>query len=191
MLISALLACQSAAPPPLQEQPVDTEAKTPVADPADSLYQLAIWSAKAGKTDDAIEQFRLLIDQNPAYPLAYTNLGLLLKEKKQWEDAQQAFEQAIVTDSGDAIAYQHLAIIQREQGQFKQALENYQKAIELKPDYANAHLNLGILLDLYLQDLPRALEQYQIYQSLTENRNEDVGKWIIDIQRRVERANKK
>ena len=191
-LISALAACQTSAPPPLQTEAVEAESKVePSADPADSLYQLAMWSTKAGKTEDAIEQFQLVIDQNPAYPRAYTNLGLLRVQKKQWQEAQQAFEQAISVDENDAIAYHHLGIILREQGQFKPALVNYQKAIELKPDYANAHLNLGILLDLYLQDLPRALEQYQIYQSLTENQNEDVAKWIVDIQRRVEAPDKK
>jgi len=37
-------------------------------------------------------------------------------------------------------------VILKELGRFKEAEENYKKAITLKPDYAEAHCNLGILL---------------------------------------------
>ena len=105
--------------------------------------------------------------------------------------AKQAFEQAIIIDNQDAVAFNNLAIIQRQNGEFKKALFNYYKAINAKPDYANAHLNLGILLDLYLQDLPKALEQYEIYQKLTANSDEKVKKWIVDIKRRIADAGAK
>ncbi len=154
-------------------------------DPQQTLYDQAIKSSRDGKVDKAISEFTQLIKNNPATKRAYTNLGLLHIHKKQTEQAKEAFLIAIKQDKNDAIAYNHLAVIQRQQGEFKLALFNYYKAINAKPDYANARLNLGILLDVYMQDLPKALEQYEIYQQLTDNKNEQVNKWIIDISRRI------
>ena len=56
--------------------------------------------------------------------------------------------------------------------------------IKIDSKYARAHLNLGILFDLYLQDLEKALQQYRKYQKLTSDENTQVAGWIIDIERR-------
>lgn len=163
----------------------------PKPDPEQDLYLLAIGSAKNGKHKIAIKYFNELINLNPEFRLAYTNLGLALMQTDEREQAKQAFNEAIKQDKSDAIAYNHLAIIQRHEGQFKPARENYERAIKADPEYANAHLNLGILLDIYFQDFPRALEHYQIFQELTGNKDERVEKWVLDIKRRIETGNKK
>jgi len=193
--ISAFLlitGCQSG---PAQ-QPVETqvsaapeaEASAPVneTNPADDLYQLAMWSAKAEKTDDAINQFKQLIFLNADYPNAYTNLGLLLLQKNELDEARDALKQAIRKDDEDAIAYNHLAIVERQQGNFQQARLNYQQAIDADPDYANAYLNMGILMDIYLQDLEGALKHYKTYLEKTDNSDKAIEKWVIDIQRRID-----
>jgi len=36
----------------------------------------------------------------------------------------------------------------------------------LKPDYAEAHYNLGVFYELHRKDLPKALAQYQKYLTL-------------------------
>ncbi len=165
-----------------QEAPAATEPS-----PSEQAMDLI----KAGDIDRAIEQYTRIVNEDPKTPNAYTNLGLLYMHRKQTDLAKTAFEQAILIDNQDAVAYNNLAIIQRQQGEFKKALFNYYKAIKARPDYANAHLNLGILLDLYMQDLPAALENYQRYQELTGNADEKVAKWIIDLKRRIEAETKK
>ncbi len=104
-------------------------------------------------------------------------------------EAKKALERAIEQDKSDAIAYNHLAIIQRGNGDFKQARENYRKAIDADPDYANAYLNLAILLDIYLQDLPAALTNYEEFQRLKGEKNDSIEKWVIDLKRRIEKNN--
>lgn len=170
----------------LPQQPVEAKPE-----PDQVLYQQAIKSAISGKNEVAIKQFRKLVQINPEYEKAYTNLGLALLQNQQQNEAKQAFLNAIKQDKSDAIAYNHLAIIQRNEGLFKPAMDNYTKAIDADPDYANAYLNLGILLDIYLQDLPRALEQYLMFQKLTDNKNDQVAKWVLDIKRRIDARNKK
>jgi hypothetical protein len=36
----------------------------------------------------------------------------------------------------------------------------------LKPDYAEAHYNLGVFYELHRKDLPKALAHYQMYLNL-------------------------
>ncbi len=186
-----LLACQSGQQTPAPQTEAQANAASQSAAINDQLYKQALQSTKDGDIDKAIDLFKQIIQSEPTKKRAYTNLGLLYIHKKENEKAMVAFLNAIEVDKEDAVAYNHLAIIQRQQGEFKQALFNYYKAIKANPDYAIAHLNLGILLDIYLQDLPKALEQYEIYQKLTQNKDEKVDKWIIDIKRRIDASSAK
>jgi len=192
LLSVSLAACQTTPstlkPEAAAEELSQVQSNTPdiATGQPESAFELALKASRAGKTEQAIAQFIKLQQQDPTPAKVHTNLGLLYLHQNDPVAATESFLRAIAQDNNDAIAYNHLAIIQRQQGDFKQALFNYYKAINADPEYANAHLNLGILLDLYLQELPKALEQYLRYQQLTNNSNEDVEKWIIDIQRRIE-----
>ena len=66
----------------------------------------------------------------------------------------------------------------------------YLQAIKHKSDYAIAYLNLGILYDLYLQELNDALDHYKQYQTMTNNNDKLVDKWIIDLEHRIKAENK-
>ncbi len=59
------------------------------------------------------------------------------------------------------------------------------RALELQPDYADAHLNLGILLELYLQQPQAALEHYARYHQLEGDQDKRVNLWITDLKRRL------
>jgi len=83
-----------------------------------------------------------------------------------------------------AVYFNQLGISYRMVGQFKKARDAYEKAIALDPNYALAHLNLGILYDVYLWDGPRALELYDRYLSLSPNGDDKVKKWAADLRNR-------
>ena len=74
----------------------------------------------------------------------------------------------------------------RSQGKFSEAKQAYQKALRIDPQYSKAHYNLGVLAELYLQDLSLALTHFQLYQSLQREPERMVGNWIKDLNRRVE-----
>lgn len=201
-IFALLTACQSSAPETPKPEPVtapQTEAETASSgtpseeveqDPSDELFQKAMKNIKENNTDQAIEQFQQLVFLNPSYEHAFTNLGLIYLNDNEDEYAKNALLQAIEQDNNDSIAYNHLAIIERRKGSFKKSLFYYNKAINSNPDYANAHLNLGILFDLYLQDLSQALKHYKTYMDLTDHTDKKIEKWVIDIQRRID-ADKK
>ena len=101
-------------------------------------------------------------------------------------DAQQSFIQAIEANAANQEAYNQLALLQRKQGEFKKAEASYQQAIGIWPAYPAIRLNLGILYELYLGDLGKALQQYNIYQSLLPEPDRRVKGWISDLKRRLQ-----
>lgn len=148
-------------------------------------YEDAIAALKEDDADSALVLLTRLASDSVEKPRLFTNLGLAHLRRQQYELAERAFRQAIARDAEDAVAYNHLGILERRKGEFDKALQAYQRAIEIDANYARAHLNLGILFDLYLQDLEKALQQYRLYQTLTNDENEKVAGWIIDIERRL------
>jgi tetratricopeptide (TPR) repeat protein len=151
----------------------------------DQLYGQALDALKSGDTEEALLLLKQLSQETPDKPHLFTNLGLAYFQLQQWELAERAFGQAIARNPEDAVAYNHLGILQRRKGLFQEALVQYQRAIEIDSKYAGAHFNLGILFDLYLQDLEKAVQQYRKYLDLTSEENEQVAGWIVDIERRL------
>lgn len=149
------------------------------------FYTEAVASLKNGDTEQALELLIQVSTDAPDKPYVFTNLGLAYFKLEKLDLAEEAFQEAIIRSNKDAVAYNHLGILQRYKGQFEEARNQYQRAIRVDSDYALAHLNLGILFDLYLQDLKLALQHYQRYQALIDKEDSQVAGWIVDIQRRL------
>ena len=84
-------------------------------------------------------------------------------------------------------ALNRLGLISRQRGQFAEAESAWLAATLADPEYAYSWYNLGVLYDIYLQDLPAALDHYRQYQSVTDSTEQDavVGRWVADLERRI------
>lgn len=154
-------------------------------------YGHALSAAKNGKTKRAIELLQTIADNNPTFSPAFTNLGLQYLKSKNHQQAEAAFRKALNINPKDAVASNHLGVVLRFNGQFNDAKSMYTQAIKHQPDYALAHYNLGILYDIYLYELPLALDHYKQYLSLSDKDDEMVKQWITDLELRInQQANK-
>ncbi|MEL7311940.1 MAG: tetratricopeptide repeat protein [Pseudomonadota bacterium] len=124
----------------------------------------------------------------PEYPAVATTLAIAWRQLERDDDALAALQSALAVHDGYAPGWNEVGILHREAGRFADAEAAYLKAVTVSPDYALAHFNLGILLDLYLGQHARALEHYQTYQSLVPDEDKQVKRWIADISRRIERS---
>jgi tetratricopeptide (TPR) repeat protein len=104
-----------------------------------------------------------------------------------WESAEQQFGRALEAGGG-APAMTGLALAYRNTGRFALAESGYRSALEADPDYAPALLNLGVLLDLYLQQPAAALEQYLSYQAKLSQPDARVAGWIKEVEIRAARV---
>ncbi|MGK0499579.1 MAG: Tfp pilus assembly protein PilF [Oceanicoccus sp.] len=167
--------------PYLQQRPNVSEETRRTFAQAKRLMEEKNWEA-------AEIELQLLIVSQPQLSGPYLQLALLYKNTGRADLAKYNFEQSIKANGNNVYAYNHYALFLREQGGFDSAEEVYQQALMVWPDYASAHLNLGILYDLYRGQLQQALNQYQIYQRLQDQPDRKVTGWIIDIERRLKRA---
>ncbi len=82
------------------------------------------------------------------------------------------------------VAGNELGIALRKLGKFSEAETAYQRTISAEPNFAPAHLNLGVLYDLYLAEPQKALEEYERYLELT-GENKQVAGWVLELRKRV------
>lgn len=160
-----------------------------IPDSARQQYDDAIEAMKSGNIGQAKNILSNLVKSYPDLAGPYVNLGIIHFRADEIDEAEDAFRQALKVNPDNAVSLNHLGIINRGKGKFEEARDNYEKALDIDPNYAYAHLNYGILLDLYLGELENALAHYQKFQQLTPEEDKEVTKWIVDLERRIERAN--
>lgn len=174
---------------PLTAKAKKAAAKHPEVNPQTALqYERALTALKNGADDDALAQFKAITEKTPNLAGPFINIGLIHLKKNRYAEAELAFTQAAAANEDNPAAHTYLGVALREQGKFDKAGNAYEQALAADEKYPDAHLNAGILYDIYLNELGRALAHYEKYQSLTDNKDEQVAKWIADIKLRQSRA---
>lgn len=158
----------------------------PAAPPeAQSYYDRAVKEMKSGNTNQAFQLFNAIYKKYPNFAGPQLNIGLMYLKKNKLTKAENAFKLAIKSNADNAISYNLLGVAYRRNGKFNEAKEAYLQAITKDEKYAKAHLNLGILYDIYLNDLKRAVHHYEQYQKFAQAADNKVAKWIVDLKRRT------
>jgi Tfp pilus assembly protein PilF len=157
----------------------------PVPEAAAAAHARALAAMRAENWLEAELTLEQLTLEHPLYPGPHVNLAIVYLEEGRRADARAALERALALDPEHAAANTQLGILLREQGEFSAAEAAYRRALARDPDHALAHFNLAVLLDVYLRRAAEALEHYERYQSSLAEPNETVGRWIIDLRRRV------
>jgi tetratricopeptide (TPR) repeat protein len=163
---------------------VPEPAEAPVPADAQRAFDAARAHLRAGRSAEAERGFREVAARYPQFGGAHANLGLIARSAGRLDESIAALEQAVKASPKQAVFYNQLGISYRHKGQFQKARNAYEQAIALDENYADAHLNLGVLLDLYLADAPLALEHYERYLALSPAGDAAVGKWVADLKAR-------
>lgn len=183
--VLALLAGCSSAPKKSDEAEVSVGGAT------QRQFNDAVGLMRAGQYQQAIPVLEELTEQRPDLAGPWTNLGIARARVGRTDEAIAALEKAVATDPEAPAAHTELGMAYRAAGQFESARKAYLEAIRIDPAYGYAHRNLGILFELYLQKPDRALSHYRQYQALQAVEDEEVGKWILDLERRVQTSQAK
>ncbi len=151
---------------------------------AQTLYEQAVAAMAAGNALDAELRFKEFLLNYPDFPGAWVNLAILAAGKGDDAAAASHIESALQIDPANAAAFNQLGMLKRRQGYFPEAEAAYMKAVTAQPEYALAHYNLGVLNELYLQQLDTALQHFELYLELGGD-DEQVEKWVVDLKRRI------
>ncbi len=96
-----------------------------------------------GRPAEAVEAYRLSLQEFPNHAITLFNLGNALKETGRGEEAIEAYRSALVAKPDFADAAYNLAIALREAHRPDEALAAYQKVLAIQPDYRDAHNDMG------------------------------------------------
>lgn len=153
---------------------------------AQTLYERAVAAMASGDSLEAQLRFQEFLLQYPDFPGAHVNLAILFSNNGDDAAAEASISDALILDAEHPAALNQLGMLRRRQGNFAAAEAAYLKAITAHPGYELAHYNLGILNELYLQRLDVALQYFRKYQELSGENNQ-VARWIVDLERRIDR----
>ena len=150
---------------------------------ANSDFARALGMMRGADTTQAILEFQVMTQSYPELPGPYTNLGLLYRKSGQLAESEAALQKATERANWDAATWSEYGITLRQAGKFAEARSAYEHAIEANPAYAPAHRNLGVLLDLYLDDPVTAQAELETYKTLS-GEDKPVSGWIAELRAR-------
>ncbi|NOZ61073.1 MAG: CHAT domain-containing protein [Calditrichaeota bacterium] len=119
------------------------------------MYYAALRLSSEGKNQQAIAQFKEIIQQNPSFPRAYVKIVLLYKRMNDLNSAAEYFQHLATENNRNGYAYYCLGLLEEYRGNFIAAKANTLQAIELVPQYVFCYKNL---VDVYknLEQLDQA-----------------------------------
>lgn len=134
--------------------------------------------------DQAIEILEKIVAHTPRVTAPYINLGIAFARTDKSEEAETQFKKALALVPGHPVAGNECALLFRKNGRFEEARAMYEQVLAGYPNYYPVHRNLGILCDLYLNDLQSAMNHYQTY-SQAMPKDDKVKLWIADLKARM------
>lgn len=153
---------------------------------ARTQFEAAVAAQRAGQLPEAEQQLIQLSEKYPYLSGPALNLALICAQTQRPQLAEEYFQRALRINPDNVAAGVQYGVWLRTQGRFADAEAAYLQTIGRNPDYADAHLNLAILYDLYLGKLAPALEHYERYLTLSGTTDGPVQGWVADLQRRLQ-----
>ena len=115
----------------------------------------------------------------------YINLGIAYRITGEMKLAENSLNKALAINSIHPSANNEMGIVYRKTGRFAEARRIYERILERFTSYMPARKNLGILCDLYINDLSCAMANYEIYTKADPG-DKNVVMWIADLRIRME-----
>jgi tetratricopeptide (TPR) repeat protein len=109
-----------------------------------AYFSLGNVDLKAGKLDQALQEYDVALKRNPNLARAHLNKGIIFLRKNEYDQAEEEFHQELEINPNDDKAYNNLSAVYRLRGLYDQAIEAAQKAVNLKAYYPEAYMNLAL-----------------------------------------------
>ena len=159
--------------------------RTPVSGDAMGRFNFSKNAMAQSSWEIAEEGLLTLVEDYPELSGPCLNLALVYQHANDIRQAEYWFKQSITRNKNNMLAYNQYGIFLRGQGRFEQAEAIYLQALSVWEADADTHFNLGILYDLYRGDKESALQHFNRYQELGNNKDRVVAGWIADLQRQL------
>jgi len=136
------------------------------------------------KYPEAIRLLKAVTGKTSKFSAPFINLGIAYARTNELKDAEDNFKKALDISKQHPVAINELGLIYRKTGRYQEARTLYETLLSVYPDFLPAHKNLGVLCDIYLQDLKCALSQYEEYlKGVPEDPKVKI--WVADVKSRM------
>jgi Tfp pilus assembly protein PilF len=147
-------------------------------------FERAVGMMNDEEYDQAVDLLEKVIEKSPRVTAPHINMAIACRRIGKLEQAEEHLKTALGLVPEHPVAGNEYGMLCRKAGRFDEARTIYERVIARFPDYYPVHRNLGILCDLYLNDLACALEHYEIY-SRAMPEDKQVTLWIADLRARL------
>jgi tetratricopeptide (TPR) repeat protein len=121
---------------------------------------LGFYYSGKGRKAEAMQEYHLSLQINPAYEDALNNLGYALAGERKFAEAIPLYEAALRVRPKHAEVNNNLGNALSETGRIDEAIQHYLIALQQNPEHADAHNNLGIALAMQGK-LDQAIPHFQ------------------------------
>jgi tetratricopeptide (TPR) repeat protein len=120
---------------------------TPGPGGAQAQFELARQLVETGQLAEAVEHYRIAIQDKPDWGGAYGLMGIALALQGKQAEARLAYEDALRLDPEQPEIHNNLGVMIAAEGRFEAALAHFDAAVRLKPEFDAAGANLGLALE--------------------------------------------
>ncbi len=150
-----------------------------------TAYVSARRAFQSGAYRQAKQHLENLTSKDKRLSGPWVMLGDISRKNDKPKEAVSYYNKAIEINKNNVNVYIRLAKTYRELGQFVFAKNTYQQALAVWKDFPEAHLNLAILYDLYLNESLLSQRHLEAYLFLKNGRDKIREGWLREIQQRT------
>lgn len=110
----------------------------------DGYYYLGLSLFNKGELENALSQFRKILDHDPSFTQARLLTGMILLNQKRIDDAVTEVNKVLQTDPKNAVGHNILGSALMAKGQYEEGMRELNKATSLDPKIVDAHMKKGI-----------------------------------------------
>lgn len=160
----SLIGCESQSQ---KQAPVQPQALLSSLNEVDSaLHESALSAMRNEQFDKAEKDLKILLTRRKDVAEPWINYALCLYHQDQQDRLRSALVDLERRFPSVPQVHNLKGLLAVRDGRFEDASAAYRKALQLNDEYAYAWFNLAYLVDVYYQDVPRAIEYYDRYLQL-------------------------
>jgi hypothetical protein len=110
-------------------------------------FQLALYYQRSGDFENALLQYRAVLQRDELNGEAHNNLGLLYRDKGLYDEAVKEFIRAIAINQGSVKAHNNLGAVYLNQRKHDAAAAEFRTALGIEPNNAEARYNSALLAE--------------------------------------------